>query len=89
MSNEKITFNLAEAEYLYFEKKWSAQKIADLYGFKTYKSVLDKLKSAGHIVRSGQNQNTVSKSLIIDSIFKDIDSDVKAYILGLFWVILP
>lgn len=84
MSNEKITFNLAEAEYLYFEKKWSAQKIADLYGFKTYKSVLDKLKAAGHIVRSGQNQNTVSKSLIIDSIFKDIDSDVKAYILGLF-----
>lgn len=84
MSNEKITFNLAEAEYLYFEKKWSAQKIADLYGFKTYKSVLDKLKAAGHIVRSGQNQNTVSKSLSIDSIFKDIDSDVKAYILGLF-----
>lgn len=84
MSNEKITFNLAEAEYLYFEKKWSAQKIANLYGFKTYKSVLDKLKAAGHIVRSGQNQNTVSKTSKIDYIFQNIDSDIKGYTLGLF-----
>ena len=47
MNNEKITFNLAEAEYLYFEKKWSAKKIAALYGFKTHKSVLDKLSVLG------------------------------------------
>lgn len=84
MNNEKITFNLAEAEYLYFEKKWSAKKIATLYGFKTHKSVLDKLKAAGHTLRSGQNQSTVSNSSKIDRIFKNIDSDVKGYTLGLF-----
>lgn len=84
MNNEKRTFNLKEAEYLYFEKNWSAKKIADLYGFKTHKSILDKLKAAGHVLRKGQNQSTVSQSLAIDSIFETIDSDIKAYILGLF-----
>ena len=84
MNNEKITFNLAEAEYLYFEKKWSAKKIASLYGFKTHKSVLDKLKAAGHKLRSGQNQNTVSKTSRVDRIFQNIDSDIKGYTLGLF-----
>lgn len=84
MNNEKKTFNLKEAEYLYFEKNWSAKKIANLYGFKTHKSILDKLKAAGHTPRKGQNQSTVSQNLIIDSIFKTIDSDIKGYILGLF-----
>ena len=31
MSNEKITFNLAEAEYLYFEKKMVSTKRSQIF----------------------------------------------------------
>lgn len=84
MSNEKISFNIDEAVDFYFNKKLSAKEIANIYGFKTHKSILDKLKSAGYKLRSKQNQNTVSEEFKISNPFDAIDSDIKGYLLGLF-----
>ena len=84
MSNKKKIFNLEEAKSLYFDNMWSAKEIASYYGYSTHKSILDKLKKAGCVMRKGQNQNSNIRTMPYSDIFKDIDSDNKGYMLGLF-----
>ena len=81
-NNLKKEFNLEEAKKLYLENGWSAGQIAKLYGFKSQKSVADKLKADGVVLRTGQNLYTTMKSYS-DDIFESIDSEWKGYFLGL------
>ena len=81
-NNLKKEFNLEEAKRLYLENGWSAGQIAKLYGFKSQKSVADKLKADGVVLRTGQNLYTTMKSYS-DDIFESIDSEWKGYFLGL------
>lgn len=60
----------------------SCAEIAKIFGYKTPKSINDKLKKAGVEIRIGQNKN--SQSIIYRTdIFKTIDCEWKAYYLGL------
>lgn len=60
----------------------SCAEIAKIFGYKTPKSINDKLKKAGVRIRTGQNKN--SQSIIYRTdIFKTIDCEWKAYYLGL------
>lgn len=82
INNFKKEFNLEEAKGLYLEQEWSTGQIAKLYGFKSAKSISDKLKANGVVIRTGQNLYTTRKSYS-DNIFELIDSEWKGYFLGL------
>ena len=82
VDNSKKEFNIEEAKRLYLEEKRSTVEIAKIFGFKTSKSISDKLKACGVEIRTGQNLYTVSKNYS-DDIFEKIDSEWKAYFLGL------
>ena len=81
-SNLKKEFNFEEAKELYLEQGWSTGQLAKLYGFKTHKSITDKLKNGGVVIRTGQNLYTTLKKYS-DNIFESIDSEWKGYFLGL------
>lgn len=60
----------------------SCMEIAKIFGYKTPKSISDKLTRIGVKLRTGQNKN--SQTIIYNTdIFKKIDTEWKAYYLGL------
>lgn len=80
--NQSKEFNFEEAKRMYLEEGRSTGEIAKIYGYKTHKSITDKLKAGGVEIRTGQNLHTTMKNYS-DDIFEKIDSEWKAYFLGL------
>ena len=80
--NQLKEFNFEEAKRMYLEEGRSTGEIAKFYGYKTHKSIADKLKAGGVEIRTGQNLYTTMKKYS-DDIFEKIDSEWKAYFLGL------
>lgn len=60
----------------------SCMEIAKIFGYKTPKSISDKLTRIGVKLRTGQNKNSQTITYNTD-IFKKIDTEWKAYYLGL------
>ena len=65
-----------------YETGLSCGAIAKIFGYKTPKSINEKLVKAGIKIRTSQNQHSQDKSYS-DDIFKSIDCEWKAYYLGL------
>lgn len=65
-----------------YDSGMSCAEIAKIFGYKTPKSISDKLKRFGVDIRTGQNKN--SQTVVYNTdIFQNIDSEWKAYYLGL------
>lgn len=65
-----------------YDSGMSCMEIAKIFGYKTPKSISDKLTRIGVKLRTGQNKN--SQTIIYNTdIFKKIDAEWKAYYLGL------
>lgn len=65
-----------------YDSGMSCMEIAKIFGYKTPKSISDKLVKIGVKLRTGQNKN--SQTVIYNTdIFKKIDTEWKAYYLGL------
>lgn len=80
MSN--INFNIEEAVKMY-NSGMSTIKIAKAFGFKTPKSISDKLKAHGISLRRNINGNSAKIKDYRDDIFETIDCEWKSYYLGL------
>lgn len=75
-------FDLEEAKKLY-DSGLSTIKLAELYGFKTPKSISDRFKKAGIKLRRNKDGKSVKIKSYSSDIFKEIDSKWKAYFIGL------
>lgn len=65
-----------------YKKGYSSKDIAEIYGYKTQKSVLDKVKKFDCEIRNWNEEQSKNKSYI-DFSMKIIDNKFKAYFLGL------
>jgi hypothetical protein len=65
-----------------YEKGWSTGDIAKIAGYKTPKSIGDKLKAAGITLRTSK-ETKIGKKDYPENLFEIIDSEWKAYFLGL------
>ena len=81
MSNKKHTLSTEEMIRLYQEGV-NANKIAEIAGYKTGKSVLDKLHKAGVTVRTSKESKHLLRTYQED-LFEHIDAAWKGYFVGL------
>lgn len=56
-NNEKKKFDILEAKRLY-NSGMTLSEIANIYGYKTHKSIADKFRKSGIEIRTNQNQYT-------------------------------
>lgn len=75
-------FDLEEAKTLY-DSGLSTIKLAELYGFKTPKSISDRFKKAGIELRRNKDGKSAKIKPYDSDMFKKIDSKWKAYFIGL------
>ncbi len=81
-SNEKKKFDILEAKKLY-NSGMTLSEIANIYGYKTHKSIADKFRKSGIRIRTNQNQHTSKFCGYNFDDLLNIDSDLKAYLFGL------
>ncbi len=65
-----------------YKSGYSSEKIANLYNYKTGKSILDKLKKF-NVLRRGSNEVKIKNKSYSGFSMKIIDSELKGYFLGL------
>ena len=82
-NNEKKKFDVLEAKKLY-SSGMTLSEIANIYGYKTHKSIADKFRKSGIEIRTNQNQHTHKFYGYNLENLLNIDSDFKAYLFGLF-----
>nr|DAI15603.1 MAG TPA: GcrA cell cycle regulator [Caudoviricetes sp.] len=82
-NNEKKKFDILEAKRLY-NSGMTLSEIANIYGYKTHKSIADKFRKSGIEIRTNQNQYTSKFYCYNFENLLNIDSDFKAYLFGLF-----
>lgn len=75
-------FDIEKAIELY-NSGLSTIKLAEIYGFKTAKSIGDRLKAAGVELRKNKNGKSARIKDYDSGMFKIIDSEWKGYFLGL------
>lgn len=82
-NNEKKKFDILEAKRLY-NSGMTLSGIANIYGYKTHKSIVDKFRKSRIEIRTNQNQYTSKFYGYNFENLLNIDSDFKAYLFGLF-----
>lgn len=81
-NNEKKKFDILEAKKFY-NSGMTLSEIANIYGYKTHKSIADKFRKFGIQIRTNQNQHTSKFCGYNFNDLLNIDSDFKAYLFGL------